>query len=157
MQSKLYRLLLTAALVGTAAACSPIVEARGNKPLPEHLAEIKPGRFTKSDVVALIGTPATVGPFSGDHWYYVSSTFETFAFFKPEEVERQVVVIDFDKTGTVTGLRKLTLADGKQVDMAPGETHTAGKDLTVLEQLLGNVGRFNAGGTTGAPGGPGGP
>ncbi len=153
MQSISYRLLLAAALLGTATACSPTVDMRGNQPLPEHLAEIKPGRYTKSDVVALIGTPATVGPFSDDHWYYISSKFETFAFLKPEEIERQVVVIDFDKSGTVTNLRKLSLADGESVDMAAGETPTAGKELSVLEQLLGNVGKFNSS-SNDAPKGP---
>lgn len=143
MQSFSIRLLLATALLGSATACSPTVDVRGNQPLPDRLAEIKPGRMTKSDVVALIGTPASTTAFGDDRWYYISSRFETLAFFKPEEVERQVVEIDFDKSGTVTGVSKLGLEDGKPVDMATRVTPTAGKDLTVLEQLLGNVGKFN--------------
>lgn len=143
MQSIRFRLILATALLGTATACAPTIDVRGNQPLPEHLAEVKPGHVTKSDVVALIGTPATTSTFSDDHWYYISSKVKTFAFFKPEELERQVIQIDFDKSGTVTKVSKLGLEDGREVDMVARETPTAGKDLTLIEQLIGNVGKFN--------------
>ncbi len=143
MHSFSVRFLLAASLVATSAACSPTVDQRGNQPLPEHLSEIKPGRVTKSDVVALIGTPATTSAFSDDRWYYISSKVETWAFFKPEELDRQIVVIDFDKSGTVIAVKKLGLEDGKEIEMVSRETPTAGKDLSLLEQLIGNVGKFN--------------
>lgn len=138
------RLLLAMAFLGTATACEPVIDQRGNMPAPERLAEIKPGRFTKSDITALLGTPASTSVFGDDRWYYVSSKIETIAFFKPEELERQVVVIDFDRSGTVTDIRKLTLKDGKDVTMVSRETPSAGRDMSVLEQLLGNVGKFNS-------------
>lgn len=144
MHSKSVRFLLFMVLLGTATACEPVVDLRGNLPSPERLAEIKPGRFTKNDVTALLGTPASTSVFGDDRWYYISSKIETVAFFKPEELERQVVVIDFDRSGTVTDIRKLTLQDGKDVTMVARETPTAGRDLSVLEQLLGNVGKFNS-------------
>jgi outer membrane protein assembly factor BamE (lipoprotein component of BamABCDE complex) len=144
------------ALVGAATACENVVDQRGNMPSPERLAEVKPGRFTKSDITALLGTPASTSVFGDDRWYYISSKVETVAFFKPEELERQVVVIDFDRTGTVTDVRQLTLKDGKDVSMVARETPTAGRDLTVLEQLLGNIGKFNSKAKDDASG-PGGP
>ncbi len=157
MHSNSVRLFFVLALMGATSACEPVVDARGNYPAPERLAEIKPGRFTKADVTALIGTPATTSVFGDDRWYYISSKIETIAFLRPEELERQVIIIDFDKTGTVADVHKLTLADGKDVTMVSRETPTAGRDLTVLEQLLGNVGKFSnksrddagAGGTSG--------
>lgn len=132
------------AFLATATACEPVVDLRGNLPAPERLAEIKPGRFTKSDIQALLGTPASTAVFGDERWYYISSKIETVAFFKPEELERQVVIIDFDRTGTVTDIRKLTLQDGKDVSMVTRETPSAGRDMSVIEQLLGNVGKFNS-------------
>lgn len=144
MHSISVRTILAFALLGTMVACAPTIDSRGNMPSPERLAQIQPGRFTKSDVTALLGTPASTSVFGDDRWYYISSKIETFAFFKPEELERQVVVIDFDKRGSVASVQKLTLDDGRMVDISSRETPTAGRDMTVLEQLLGNVGKFNS-------------
>jgi outer membrane protein assembly factor BamE (lipoprotein component of BamABCDE complex) len=144
MHALFVRLFLVAALFGAVTACSPNLDLRGNQPLPENLSAVKSGRLTKSDVASLIGTPATTSLFGDDHWYYISSRVETWAFFKPEEQERQVVVIDFSPSGVVSNVRKLGLADGTDIAMAPGETPAAGKELSLLEQLIGNVGKFNS-------------
>jgi len=123
-------------------ACADNIDPRGNAPMPDALAQIQPGRVTRSDVVALIGTPATASLFGDDHWYYISSHFKTVAFFKPEELDRQVIVIDFDKSGTVVAVRKLGLEEGREVAMVDRVTPAPGKELSLLEQLIGNVGKF---------------
>jgi outer membrane protein assembly factor BamE (lipoprotein component of BamABCDE complex) len=144
MHSKSVSILWAIALLGATTACEPTVDLRGNLPAPERLAEVKPGVFNKGDVAALLGTPASTSVFGDDRWYYISSKIETVAFFKPQELERQVVVIDFDRKGTVTNIKKLDLKDGKDVTMEARVTPTAGSDLTILEQLLGNIGKFNS-------------
>ena len=137
------RLGLAAMLAVGISACSDNIDPRGNAPMPEALAQIQPGRVTRSDVVALIGTPATASLFGDDHWYYISSHFQTVAFYEPEELDRQVVIIDFDKAGTVTAVRKMGLEQGKDVTMIARETPAPGKELSLIEQLIGNVGKFN--------------
>jgi outer membrane protein assembly factor BamE (lipoprotein component of BamABCDE complex) len=132
--------ILAAGLTG----CADNIDPRGNAPMPDALAQIQPGRVTRSDVVALIGTPATASLFGEDHWYYISSHFQTVAFYAPEELDRQVIVIDFDKAGTVTAVRKLSLQDGKEVEMVARATPAPGKELSLLEQLIGNIGKFGA-------------
>ncbi|HIJ61776.1 MAG TPA: outer membrane protein assembly factor BamE [Rhodospirillaceae bacterium] len=138
--ARLCKVLLLLSVLG---GCAPTIDLRGNQPLPDNLAQIQPGKVTKSDVVALIGTPASTSTFGDERWYYISSKVKTFAFFKPEEIERHVVEISFDRSGMVSSMRNLGLEDGKAISMTPGETPTAGKDLTFLEQLIGNVGKFN--------------
>lgn len=137
------RLGLAALLAVGISGCADNIDPRGNAPLPDALAQIQPGRVTRSDVVALIGTPATSSLFGDDHWYYISSHFQTIAFYAPEELDRQVIVIDFDKAGTVTAVRRLGLEQGKDVAMVARETPAPGKELSLLEQLIGNVGKFN--------------
>jgi len=135
-------LLLSAALMGLVSGCTSTIDIRGNVPPPERLAEVKPGKMTKNDVMALLGTPSNTSTFGDDTWYYISSTFESWAFEKPTEIERQVVKLDFDRTGRVTDIQTLGLKDGKEIDLITRETPSPGRDLTILEQLLGNVGRF---------------
>lgn len=155
MNPVLPRLVLAAALAGAISACTPTVDLRGNEPSQQTLEQIVPGRVTRSDVLALLGTPSSTSIFGEERWFYIGGKTESFAFFKPEEVDRQVVVIDFDRSGKVKEVKKLGLKDGRNVDIATEETPTTGKDLTVLEQLLGNVGRFNPGKKAGGgvPGG----
>jgi outer membrane protein assembly factor BamE (lipoprotein component of BamABCDE complex) len=143
MRSFTLRLMMTASLLAVVTGCEPTFDIRGNVPPPERLAQVQPGKLTKSDVAALIGTPSNTSTFGDDSWYYVSSKVKTWAFFSPEEVDRQVIEVDFDKLGVVSAVRKLGLQDGKVVDVVTRETPTAGRDMSIIEQLLGNVGKFS--------------
>lgn len=139
--------LLTALAI---AACSPTVAQRGNVPDVEKLAELKPGD-TKDKVVQTIGSPSTIGTFSDKRWYYISRKTEKFGFFDPKTVDQQVVEVLFDEKDKVQEIKKLNLDDAYDVDLVGRSTPTAGKSMTFMDQLLGNIGRFNKGG--GAKGG----
>ncbi|GHU04560.1 outer membrane protein assembly factor BamE [Alphaproteobacteria bacterium] len=131
------------ALAGSVAACEGMVDVHGNAPPQERLDMIKTGLSSRDDVAALLGSPSSTSLFGDNSWYYISNRFESWAFMAPDEVGRLVVVIDFDNDGHVADIRKLTLNNAREVAMSDRETPTVGHDLGVLEQLLGNVGRFN--------------
>ena len=62
--------------------------------------------------------------------------------------------------GLVSDVAEYGLEDGRVVAIADRETPTRGRELTFLEQLLGNVGRLPTeqfGGEQNLPGGAGGP
>lgn len=143
MRTKTLRILFSTALLGSVTACTTYIDARGNQPDPERLAEVQAGKTNRDDVTALLGTPSNTAMFDDETWYYISSKFKRTAFFDPVEIEREVVVISFDKRGMVKDVRQLSMKDGKEVTPVARETPTAGRDLSVMEQLLGNVGRFN--------------
>ena len=67
----------------------------------------------------------------------------------PEEVERKVVVIRFDQTDMVEEIAEYTLEDGIVVDFVERRTPTRGKDLSLLGEIFGNIGRFNSVGGAG--------
>lgn len=123
-------------------ACAPEVVQRGHAPEAEKLDRIEIGQHRKADIASLLGSPSSQSLFGPDTWYYVASTKEFFAFYAPEELERTVVEIGFDDGGTVSSMRVLGLQDGREVQLVSRETPTAGNDMTVLQQLLGNLGRF---------------
>ncbi len=150
--------IATAGLLGLAlAACAPTVDTRGHMAEDDRLKQIRPGVSTRDDVAALLGTPSSVGTFDPSTWYYIGQRTEKVAFFRPEVVERRVVVVRFDEAGTVREMNQLGAEDGLAVDVVDRRTPTAGKELGVIEQILGNVGRFSGGnrgpGRVGAPGG----
>lgn len=125
-----------------AVGCTPIVDARGNLPAPERLAQIKPGEQTRDEVAHILGTPSTLSAFGDPVWYYVSYRTETVGLFAPEEVDRKIVAVEFDDNGYVKDLETYGLTDGKKVEFVERETPTAGKQMSVLQQFFGNIGRF---------------
>lgn len=140
---KLLSLPALLALTLASTACSPIVRTNGSMFDTDTLTQLQPGVSRDSDVAALLGTPTTESTFDPRHeWYYVGQRTEQRAFFAPEVTDRQVLRIRFDDNGVLTAVDRLTLADGEDIDPNSRTTPTVGHELTVLEQVMGNVGRF---------------
>ncbi|MEO0717659.1 MAG: hypothetical protein AAFZ06_02150 [Pseudomonadota bacterium] len=68
---------------------------------------------------------------------------EALAFFEPEVVDQQVVTVSFDSTGVVENVNRYGLEDGQVVDLVTRTTPTSGRKLTILQQIFGNLGRFD--------------
>ena len=130
-------------LLLAAGACSPTIDNRGYVPDKEALEKVKPGTQTRNDVADLLGTPSSVTPFSENTWIYIQSKTSTIAFFEPKVLEQNVVVVDFDDAGIVHDVRRYSLEDGKVIDPVTRKTPAPGKELSFLEQLVGNLGKFN--------------
>ncbi len=124
-------------------ACSPTVATHGNMLDAAEIAAIKPGTTTRDDLAATVGTPSASGTFDQKTWYYIGQKTEQSAFFKPEVIDRKVVIIHFDDNGVVTAINQLGPDDGQDVALVDRTTPTAGRELTLLEQLVGNLGKFN--------------
>lgn len=141
----MFRLLATAAVVTvavSAAACAPTRATHGFQVIEAKPAEVKVGEDTRSTVTANLGSPSLVSTFEPNIWYYISSAQERKAFYRPKTTAREVVAITFDEqTEKVLSVNSYDLADGKQIAFNDRETPTRGRELTILEQLLGNVGR----------------
>jgi len=130
--------------------CIATVDQRGNLPEPDKFAQIRPGTTTREQVVKILGTPSSTGVFNDKNWYYISRRTKQVAFFDPDVLDQQVYIVNFDATGVVRGIDHKDLKDGRDIDPAPGATPAPGRELTFLEQVLGNIGRFNKGGSSGS-------
>lgn len=136
-------LVLACGVVGLS-ACGSGVQLRGNTPEPEDIAEIQTGVHSRQDVIDLLGSPSTVSTFEERKWYYIGQKTQQIAFMKPEVIERDVLVITFDESGLVAGTQHYGLSDAQDVDPVDRETPTEGRDLSLLQQLFGNIGRFSS-------------
>jgi outer membrane protein assembly factor BamE (lipoprotein component of BamABCDE complex) len=123
-------------------SCSSKTIITGNLPDPDLLANIEVGQVSKNEVLELLGSPSTKATFNDNDWYYVSEKTSTRAFFDPEVINRKVLIIQFDKRGIVKKITQLSLKDGEKIEMVDRITPTAGKEMTILKQIFGNVGRF---------------
>ena len=123
-------------------ACMPLTNYSGFQAIEENPAQMKVGEDTKSTVMAKLGTPSATSTFDPNVWFYISQMTDRVAFYKPRVARRDVVAIRFNQeTEAVEKVDTFTLRDGKVIAFNGRETPTRGRELTILEQLLGNVGR----------------
>lgn len=141
----LARIALIASTAVMVASCAKDIDARGNLPPPDAISRLAPGEQTRQDVQNLLGTPATTSVFDNETWYYISSQTTQYAFYPTEELERQVYVVEFDPRGILKEVRQLDVNSGREIQIATRETVTKGREYSLIEQLIGNLGRFNAG------------
>lgn len=157
VRSEFGKSCLAGAVALALSACATSVDNRGHLPEPDRLAEIHAGETTKDQVAKLLGTPSSIGVFDDKDWYYISRKTEQVAFFDKDVLDQQVYVIRFDNQGVVRAVDHKDLKDAQRIDPAPGATPAPGRELTFVEQILGNVGRFNKSSSSGGGGGGGGP
>lgn len=135
-----------AALVALAlGACTKDIDARGNLPTPFALEKLAPGEQTRQDVRNLLGSPATTSVFDNETWYYISSQTTQYAFYPVEELDRTIYAVHFDQRGILKDVAKLDQRSGREIQIVSRETPTKGRELSLVEQLIGNLGRFNSG------------
>ncbi len=58
-------------------------------------------------------------------------------------IRKEVLAISFNDNNIVDDMKIYGLENGRMVDMNQNLTPTYGNDLTLMQQLLGNLGRFN--------------
>jgi outer membrane protein assembly factor BamE (lipoprotein component of BamABCDE complex) len=133
--------LATVALIGLS-ACSATSNVRGNM-VPDHiLATVQPGVDNAGDVMRKLGSPTARDPFDPSVWYYIGQRTEKRGILDPKVVEERVLIAKFSPEGT---LASLTEREGGRNDIpySREKTPTSGNEITFMQQLLGNLGKFN--------------
>lgn len=123
-------------------ACTPTHTVRGNLLEDYQLAEVIPGQDSRTDVLRKIGSPTTKAPFDDNVWYYLGQETEKRGILDPEVVEERIIVVFFDQEGLVERIEDV---DNQRLDLpySRSKTPTSGNEITVLQQLMGNLGKFN--------------
>ena len=138
----LRKALGAAAICAALSACGPTIETHGHLPDPEIVESVRIGASNREQVNAMLGTPSAISTFDKESWYYVGTRLSRFAFLEPEVIERKVLIVRFNQAGIVQQVEILGKEDGRDLQVVDRKTPTRGRELTILEQLIGNVGRF---------------
>ena len=117
---------------------------RGNKVDAEQLKELVPGTSTRADVTALIGSPTAKATFDDNTWMYVSEVTRPRVGRTPGVLSQNVVVLNFDDQGVLRDVKKLGQDESVPVSIVARTTPSPGTEASFLQQLFGNIGRFNA-------------
>lgn len=148
MQERQGRLrpLVALAVVMLLVSCSASYRTHGYVPPDYELSEITVGRDTRESVAEAIGHPRTDGLTGDGSWYYVQSRYRHWAYQAPKEVEREILVITFNRAGVVSNVERFGMEDGRVIVLERRVTETAGGDISFIQQLMGNAARPNAAG-----------
>lgn len=146
-------LLLSCLLLSSCAWLMPPPQLRGNKIDPESLKELVPGTSTKADVTAVIGSPTARDTFDDDSWLYISEVTQERIARTLGEIDQNVIVLNFDDSGVLKTINKLDRDASLPVAVIARTTSSPGTEASFMQQLLGNIGRFNPAGAAAAGGG----
>ncbi|MBS0122780.1 outer membrane protein assembly factor BamE [Thetidibacter halocola] len=135
--------LILAVALGLA-GCSAQYRVHGYVPPEEDLQQIVPGVDTRASVEDVVGVPSTAGVQDDSGFYYVESQVRSFAWQRPEVVDRTVLAITFDGAGVVENIVTYGLEDGQVVPLTRRVTKSGDGNIGFIRQLFGNIGGFSA-------------
>ncbi|MFP4098456.1 MAG: outer membrane protein assembly factor BamE [Alphaproteobacteria bacterium] len=149
MQKKvscLFHILCVGAALGSGSfllsGCTPVVSQHGNLVEDYRIEDVKVGESSRSDVLRVLGSPTTQSTFNPDIWYYIGQETEKYGILDQEVTEERIIVVTFDEQGLVREIRPVS-GERQDIPYARSKTPTHGNSMTVMQQLLGNLGRFN--------------
>jgi outer membrane protein assembly factor BamE (lipoprotein component of BamABCDE complex) len=124
--------------------CTPTVQTHGHSLEEEQIAQVKSGETSRQEVLQILGSPSALSTFDDDTWYYVSQRTEKTSFYQEGLVAQDVVAIAFDDQDRVAGVNRHGLDQMASIDPVDRVTPTAGSSPSILQQLIGNIGRFSS-------------
>lgn len=158
------KIILLGLAAGLLTACNPTLRNHGYVATEDKPQAVEPESDTKASVLARLGNPSVRGTFDEDlqtdTWYYMSAVRQRFAYLRPLIDERSITAVTFNEDGQVQKVAEYGLEDGRYVNIVDRKTPTRGRELSVLEQIFGTIGRLptdRIGGQQDVPGGGGGP
>ena len=119
-------------------------QLRGNRVDADQLKELVPGTSTRADVTALIGSPTATATFDQNTWLYVSEVTRPRIARTEGVLSQKVVVLSFNDQGVLQNVKQLNQDDSIPVSIVARATPSPGTEASFLQQLFGNIGKFNA-------------
>jgi len=139
------RILTVGLLAAALGACTPQFRTHGYAPSDTELKELIVGVDTRASVEDTFGPATTGGVGPRDGMYYVETQWRDYGWRAPQPLSRQVVVVSFDTDDVISNIERFTLQDGRVVPLSRRVTDSPVQNRTLLRQILGSIGRFDAG------------
>lgn len=125
--------------------CTPVYRHHGYVPPEEDLALVQIGQTSQFDLEGMIGRPGSQGLLEGSSWFYVGSRWRHYGAMRPNEISREVVAIHFAPDGTVSNVERFGMEQGRIVVLSRRVTDSNITSVSLIRQLMGNIGNFNPG------------
>jgi len=130
-------------VMATLAACGGQYRNHGYMPLAEDVDALILGVNTRDSIIEVMGVPTTGGVLTEEAMYYVRSRVHHKGYVKPNEIQRDVLVLSFDKNQILRNVERFGIEKGKLIRLEHRVTEAPGGDRSVLQQIIGSIGGFN--------------
>jgi outer membrane protein assembly factor BamE (lipoprotein component of BamABCDE complex) len=132
----------------TTLGCTPEISHRGYRVKPGAFDQVREG-MSKSEVEGILGSPSTTASVNlqGDSYYYITSTTVSRSFLTPQEVNRQVIAVRFDKGDQVESFAQYGLEDGRIINVNDRTTPVPGAEFSLLKELFRSGTKVGPGGS----------
>jgi outer membrane protein assembly factor BamE (lipoprotein component of BamABCDE complex) len=128
-------------------------QVRGNLVDEDRLHELVVNTATRADASSLLGSPTARASFNDNDWIYIGQVTRPLIASTQAVLSQEVIVLSFDDAGVLRGIKRMDKANSLPVDVVARATPTPGGTASFMQQLMGNVGRFNPAGAGGQAGG----
>jgi len=136
-----YSTMIAALLVLNGCSSDYFNQTEGNLPSQRDVSSLKKG-MSQDEVRKILGSPSVISSLDHRSWIYMNSTMKRVAFFKPEEVERNVVTVEFDLDGKVEKVIQLTKDNGVEIIVSKDETPVMSNEEGFMQKYFGGVGQY---------------
>ncbi|MEK9978232.1 MAG: outer membrane protein assembly factor BamE [Paracoccaceae bacterium] len=137
------KMLALVLVMATLAACGGQYRNHGYMPLAEDVDALIVGVDTRDSIIEVMGVPTTGGILTEEAMYYVRSRVHHKGYVKPNEIQRDVLVLSFDKNQILRNVERFGIEKGKLIRLEHRVTEAPGGDRSVLQQIIGSIGGFN--------------
>lgn len=146
---------LAATILVSTGGCTKVRTHQGFVADVQLIESIQPGVDNRDSVARTLGRPSFISEFDERAWYYVARDMRQFGFGRPEPKHQVLLVVAFDKNGTVSAVDRRGLEKVVSIDMVRDKTPTLGRETGLIEDLFGNIGRVGSLPGSSGPGGGG--
>jgi len=142
---KLKTTIMTITLAIILSACTSItesvIESHGYSPNKYDINRIKINLTTKQEIIKEYGEPFIKGIYDNNYWYYISYQTEQYGFGKRKYKKINIAEIKF-KENIISFVKLYDKSNLNKIKFSNDITNTSGKEFGIIEQIIGNIGRF---------------
>tara|TARA_B100000989_G_scaffold289881_1_gene262340 strand:+ start:1479 stop:1988 length:510 start_codon:yes stop_codon:yes gene_type:complete len=140
MKFKHFKLTLVILILLLNISCVNTKVVNGQLPDANVLSALKIGKDKKGFVKKMLGSPSFNGDLGDNSLYYVFTVKQKFAFLDPKVIDHKVLQLKFSKDNTLKNINLYKQNDLENVVMSQNFTVTSGRKISLLEQLISNIG-----------------
>lgn len=138
-------------ILSVTVSCTATFRNHGYTPDDEAMANVVVGVDTRVSVEETLGVPTAGGVNTGGSYYYISSRWRHYGTKQPKPIFREIVAVQFNASDVVTNISRYGLEDGEIVVLSRRVTAGGAENISIISQMLGNFGRFDAENIFGQP------
>ena len=120
--------------------CSGITNNNGYMPVMEDIESLSVKKTTVEKAKYLLGEPALIIGKSKPVFVYFSQASRKLFFFEKQIIERNLLVLRFNKRKRLSKIEKFSLTDGKDFEISKSYTNLSDREKSLIANLFSNIG-----------------